>query len=993
IDLNESGAVLGAIWDDDFTTTHALLSTVDGGVTRFERTSAAGLNNRGDVLLQDYFDGFLPRAWIRRADGTLDDLSARLTTAVNEQFRVADLNDRGDVVGFAPEDGGWNVFALWAGSTVPVTIWHVPADSRVLGSGYVYKVPSISSLRLNKNGLIVISLLHSEPSGPSLRQWLHDYLWDHGQLIDAAPGSETATVNGFNDRDEAIILSEQGQVLYRNGQRTSLDRLETPPAGGYTRFYGISNAGQLYGMDRVHTFFCYEDASQCHQRLFRWDPPLAIATHPVSLTITEGQSAQFDCATNGPPTKPDYRWQYSSDGGINWQLLAGANVVPHYSGTTTDTLRLVNVPLSFTGQQYRCVVTGVLQSVTSKPATLTVTPVAVMVVDKTSLQFAAVTNGLGFEWQTAPQVVRLAQNGPGAVLWTATANQPWLTVTPSSGSGPDTLTVAVVPGSGVPLAGTITGSIAVSFPGGTAGPIAVSLTTASLGRSDSPFGVIDTPTNNAVGVTGAIPMTGWALDDIEVTGVTICRAAVAPEVASVDGRCGNSAKFFVGAGVFIDGARPDVQTAYPTYPRNSAAGWGFMILTNMLPNKGNGTYVFSAYASDREGHVSLLGTRTMTCANAAATTPFGTIDTPEQGQTVSGSQFVNFGWALTQNPKLIPFDGATMRVYIDGVAIGAPSYNHFRSDIAALFPGLANSAGAVGFKIIDTTALANGLHTIVWTATDSAGIISGLGSRFFRVVNSLSPAAPPSPSAMDAGLATVPIDTSPVVGRRGWDPDSPWRVYPVERSGRSVLRGEEVDRVQIELGDHAGQTVTGFLRVGEQLSPLPIGSRLDSRTGAFAWSPGAGFVGTYDFLFLRSAGERMVARREVRVILQSKGSGRVGAQVVIDAPRSQQDVDQPFAMGGWAADLDAQAGTGIDTLHVWAYPLGGGPPVFLGAATYGGPRPDVAAVHGDQFHETGWGLTVQGLEPGNYDLAVFAWSSATAGFLPAVTARVAIRYP
>ncbi|MEO7273788.1 MAG: hypothetical protein ABIX28_17995, partial [Vicinamibacterales bacterium] len=42
IDLNESGAVLGAIWDDDFTTTHALLSTVDGGVTRFERTSAAG---------------------------------------------------------------------------------------------------------------------------------------------------------------------------------------------------------------------------------------------------------------------------------------------------------------------------------------------------------------------------------------------------------------------------------------------------------------------------------------------------------------------------------------------------------------------------------------------------------------------------------------------------------------------------------------------------------------------------------------------------------------------------------------------------------------------------------------------------------------------------------------------------------------------------------------------------------------------------------------
>ena len=33
--------------------------------------------------------------------------------------------------------------------------------------------------------------------------------------------------------------------------------------------------------------------------------------------------------------------------------------------------------------------------------------------------------------------------------------------------------------------------------------------------------------------------------------------------------------------------------------------------------------------------------------------------------------------------------------------------------------------------MIDTTALSNGLHTIVWTATDSAGLTGGIGSRFF----------------------------------------------------------------------------------------------------------------------------------------------------------------------------------------------------------------------------------------------------------------------
>ena len=46
-----------------------------------------------------------------------------------------------------------------------------------------------------------------------------------------------------------------------------------------------------------------------------------------------------------------------------------------------------------------------------------------------------------------------------------------------------------------------------------------------------------------------------------------------------------------------------------------------------------------------------------------------------------------------------------------------------------------NSNGAVGFRTIDTTALANGLHTIVWTVTDSGGVTAGIGSRYFRVSN------------------------------------------------------------------------------------------------------------------------------------------------------------------------------------------------------------------------------------------------------------------
>jgi hypothetical protein len=208
----------------------------------------------------------------------------------------------------------------------------------------------------------------------------------------------------------------------------------------------------------------------------------------------------------------------------------------------------------------------------------------------------------------------------------------------------------------------------------------------------------------------------------------VCRAAVGGEVAPVDPNCGGAAQIFVGLGTFIEGARPDVAAAYPNYPRNNKAGWGLMVLTNLLPNQGNGVYTFTAYGRDVEGLTVLLGSRTMTCTNAAATLPFGAIDTPTQGGVAAGNSYVNFGWALTQNPKSIPVDGSTMTVLVDGVALGNVDYNHFRPDIATMFPGLANSNGAVGFRILDTTAMTDGLHTVSWTVRDSGNNIDGGGT-------------------------------------------------------------------------------------------------------------------------------------------------------------------------------------------------------------------------------------------------------------------------
>ena len=538
----------------------------------------------------------------------------------------------------------------------------------------------------------------------------------------------------------------------------------------------------------------------------------------------------------------------------------------------------------------------------------------------------------------------------------------------------------------------------------TPGPIAVKLNLLS-GTSAKPFGVVDTPIDHATGVTGAVPFTGWALDDVELARVMICRAAVGVEVAPVDPNCAGQAQIFVGFPIFIDLARPDVAEAYPELPLNTRAGWGFMVLTNLLPDVprrlpagGNGTYVFYIWGQDREGNTQLLGTRTITCNNADATKPFGAIDTPTQGGVASGTNFVNFGWALTPLPKTIPTAGSTITVLVDGAALGTVDYNHPRPDIQGLFPGLNNTNGAIGFRVIDSTTLANGTHTISWTVIDDQGAIEGIGSRFFTVSNGASAvtatgavqatSAALSSRRVERGTSALRQDRSSLHGRRGWNLAAPFETFEPDAAGRIVVRSEEVSRVELHLG---ARSWAGHLRTNDGLRALPIGSRIDPATGVFTWAPGAGFIGAYDFVFTGTAGTGAEDQREVRVILQPKGSHLTGPQVVIDAPRAQQDVGQPFLFGGWAADLNAPSGTGISTLHAWAYPLTGGPPVFLGAAAYGGSRPDVAAVHGPQFEPAGFGLHVQGLTPGNYDLAVFAWSTLEAKFVNAAVVRATIR--
>jgi len=69
----------------------------------------------------------------------------------------------------------------------------------------------------------------------------------------------------------------------------------------------------------------------------------------------------------------------------------------------------------------------------------------------------------------------------------------------------------------------------------------------------------------------------------------------------------------------------------------------------------------------------------------------------------------------------------------------------------------------------------------------------------------------------------------------------------------------EADRVEIDLGE--GTDFEGYIAVGEKLYPLPIGSTLDSERGVFTWQLGPGFIGDYEFVFVKRAPQGVVKLR------------------------------------------------------------------------------------------------------------------------------------
>jgi len=114
------------------------------------------------------------------------------------------------------------------------------------------------------------------------------------------------------------------------------------------------------------------------------------------------------------------------------------------------------------------------------------------------------------------------------------------------------------------------------------------------------------------------------------------------------------------------------------------------------------------------------------------------------------------------------------------------------------------------------------------------------------------------------------------------------------------------------------------------------------------------------------------------LIIKNKNIYTKNIKLILDSPvnfnfyKSESDI---IKFSGWAADFNAERGTGIDNIEFWldGKPLEG---LFLGRAIIGIERNDIAEKYGEKFRKSGYSfnLNIDNIEKGTHELNIYAHS-------------------
>jgi hypothetical protein len=396
---------------------------------------------------------------------------------------------------------------------------------------------------------------------------------------------------------------------------------------------------------------------------------------------------------------------------------------------------------------------------------------------------------------------------------------------------------------------------------------------------------IDQPNAQSTAFTGYAGFGGWAI----TTTVPISNIAV-----TLDGVSYGSAVY--GA------ARSDVCTAHPNRPSCPNVGWDFALDTTQLVN---GMHVLGITAYAGAGQFS-TATRTFTVSNNPSVSPVVIgIDSPSAQNAIVLGQTTFSGWAVDINSTV-----HQVKMAIDGIAAGTAVYGASRPDVCAVYPD-EPACPNVGWTFsVDTTRLANGIHTVTATAI---GAQQNTLSAQFTVANWTTG------NPMKLSIDTPNSQSGPLSGQQG-------------------------------IGGWALDQLAGISNIAVAIDNVPLGNafyggaRADVCT-AFPDAIGCPNVGWNYYLdtSLLSDGTHTLAVTGTTTAgrsstftqsFQVANSAGSPLRVSIDAPGASQTLTGIAPVGGWAVDT---AGPAIVSVVI----LVDG--IVNGTAVYGAPRADVCA--------------------------------------------------
>jgi hypothetical protein len=372
-----------------------------------------------------------------------------------------------------------------------------------------------------------------------------------------------------------------------------------------------------------------------------------------------------------------------------------------------------------------------------------------------------------------------------------------------------------------------------------------------------------------------------------------------------------------------------------------------------------GVYYIYGVAGDGRNGFATYSSGPVRVVNATPVSdPLMSLDGPPNGSSI-GQPFQVSGWAIDRGaPSGTGVDAVHIYAYANGGGQGiflGSTYGQPRGDVGAAFGARFTNSGFG----INVTSLRPGQYTISSYAHSTLSGGWQVRSSAITVVSEplLAVDSPASGStvAQPFLIGGWSIDSAAASGT-GVDGVHVW-AYPNPGSGQAPIfagvaqyGGSRPDVGAIYGGRY---TNSGYNLIVKGLRPGPYQFSIFSHSTA---------TGTFNIV------------RALTLTVQNV------PRMSLDSPTSGTRV-QPFTLGGWAIDLAAATGTGVDAIHVWAYPTSGQAPVWLGTAAYGGTRNDVAAAFGSsQFGPSGYNLAVNGLPPGTYDLVAYAHSSVSNAF-------------